>query len=281
MNIDLRGFFAAHWQKILVLLGVVLAAGVIGLQFWQQQQMSRRAEEARVAAQNALAEMSGVMEENNSTWSRLAQERSDLMALLESRNSELADIIRERNEEIQNLTTAVANIRNVHIVVRPESGGHVEETVETIEGETRSRVDFDQVHEEFIRVSGHTLTNPAEAEIDLEFVRAVNFTVVTTQLDDLSWRSYLSTDFPGMTIGEIETSVNPLSRPAESRGWERDIEVGVYGSGAVTGNYGSFGADIGYDFGPVDINVDLGGIVYPGGTDFVVGGRVGFAPFDF
>ena len=281
MNLDLKNIFEKHWQKIAVLLFAIAAILVITFQFWRQEQSSRQAEQARVSAQNALAEMSRVMEENTETWSRLAQERSDLMELLEARNTELAEIIRNRNEEIQNLTTAIANIENIRVVVRPETGGRVEETIETVAGESRLRVDFEQMYEDFILVSGHTFTNPAEAEIELAFVRPVNFTIVTTQLQDLSWRSYVSTDFPGMTVGEIETSVNPLSRPAERRGWERDFEVGIYGSGAVTGNAGTFGGEVAYDFGPIDIGVFAGGIVYPGSTDFAIGGRVLFAPFDF
>ncbi len=277
ISLDIASLLKNHWPKLLGILGVAF----ICLQFWQLRQMEHHADMARIEAQNALAEMSRVVQENNDTWSRLAQERSDLIGELNSRNSELADIIRDRNEEIQTLTNAVASIAAIRVIVRPENGGVITETTEEIDGTERIRVEFDQLHEEFIRVSGHTLSNPPEAEIGLEFVRPVNFTLAVTQLEDLSWRSYITTDFPGMTIGEIETLVSPLARPADVRRWEQDLEFGVYGNAAVTGNFGSFGVDVGYDFGPIDISVDLGGTTYSGTTDFTVGGRVGFAPFDF
>lgn len=262
-------------------VGIVILVLLCGYLWWKTYSLENEAQEARVAAQNQLAELSQVIQENNGTWSRLAQENGEALTLLQTSSSQLAQMIQDRNEEITSLTTAVATIRPITVRVIQGAGATQTEQEPVEPGQpTRDRVDFDTTHEEFVRIHGYTLTHPAEANLSVEYTRSINFTVVTTQAEDLSWRSYVESDMPGLQIGEIESRVNPISRPQEQRRWEQDIEIGVFGAGAVTGNAGTFGAEVGYDFGAVTIGVNAGGVTYPGSTDLLVGGRITIAPFD-
>jgi hypothetical protein len=262
-------------------VGIVILLILCGYLWWKTISLQNHAEEARVEAQNQIAELSGVVRENATSWSRLAQERNDSIDLLQAQLPALATLIQQRNEEITSLTTAVATIRPITVRVIQGEGAS-QTVVQPVEPglPSRERVDFDTTQEEFVRIHGFTLTNPAEANLSVEYLRAVNFTVVTTQQEDLSWRSYVDSDMPGLEIGDVQSRVNPISRPQEQRRWEQDIEIGVFGAGAVTGNAGIFGAEVGYDFGALAVGVNAGGITYPGSTDFLVGGRITIAPFD-
>ena len=252
-----------------------------GFLFWQTKQIRSEAQEARVTAQNQIAELSSVIEEDRQTWSRLAQERSDAVEVLRDQIPELAQLIRDRNEEITHLTTALARFRDIRVVVTEQTGASQTQVPSESDDPERLRVDFDTIHQDFIRISGHTLTTPPEATVQLRFLRPVGFTVVTTQQEDLSWRTYIHSDWDGLEIGDIESQVNPITTPAMRRDWTQDFSVGVFGAGAVTGNSGIFGLDINYDFGSVEVGVLGGGIIYPQGVDFMIGGRASMAPFDF
>jgi hypothetical protein len=240
--------------------------------------MEQQAQDATTDHNNRMAEMSKVVQENQETWSRLAQERSDSFQRLNEILPELAETIRQRDEQIMALTRATASIRPIVVRVVQGSGAEQsEEPGETPEAPARARVTFDSTYQEFARIHGFTLTNPAEANVSVEFVRPINFVVTTTQAEDESWRTYIQSDLPGLEIGQIESQVTPIVR---RRGWEHDIEVGIFGAAAVTGNAGIFGAEVGYDFGSITVGVNAGGITYTGSTDFLVGGRVTIAPFD-
>lgn len=253
---------------------------VLSLFLWFKTiSLERQSAEAGNEYRNEIARMSKVVQEGNNSWSRLAQERSDSLDRLNQMLPELANTIRQRDEQILQLARATASIRPIVVRITEDSGAsQSEQPGATPEAPTRARVDFDTTHQEFARIHGFTLTNPAEANVSVEFVRPINFVVTTTQAPNQSWRTYIQTDVPGLEIGEIESQVSPLA--ARQKSWEEDIEVGLFGAGATTGNAGIFGAEIGYDFGAVDVGVSVGGITFPGSTDFMVGGRISVAPFD-
>lgn len=256
----------------IIALSVLLALSAIfsAFMFFQKEQIKKQGEEARVSAQNRIAELSRTIEETEGLWSRLAQEREADMDELRRSNEALANLIKERNEEITALTRAVATLRTVRVIDRePEQS----------EEEGRSRVDFSETYENFWLVHGYTLTNPAFAEINIEFARPANFTVVTTQQEDLSWRTYVTSDIPNLQIGEIDSQVNPISRPQEQIPWHHGIFLGVGGLVSVTGNSGAAYLEGGYDFGDFEASILGGGIAYPEGVDFSLGINLRLNPF--
>lgn len=252
--------------------------------YFKTRQVEEREVEARIEAQNRIAELSEVIRENETTWSRLAQQAQDTESMLHDLHDSipaLSELIEQRNEEISSLTRAVATVRPIHVTVDANSGA--EESRETSNDPSapeRLRVDFNTILNDVIRITGHTLTNPAFAEVEVDFTRPINLTVVTTQAEDLSWRTYIESDWPNLEIGNIESQVNPFSRPADQRRWEQDLSISLLGGAAVTGNAGYFGVELEYDFGPIEVGVGVGGISYFGSTDFTVGGRIGVSPFD-
>lgn len=272
-------FIQDHWQKF-VAAAIILCFGYF---WWKVDRLQGEADTARIDAQNQIAQLSDVVRESNGSFSRLAQQAensNEILRQLHAQNESLATLIQERDEQILQLTTAIGQIRPVNVVVRPSE---LSQTVipPVTEGEPeRTRVEFDTVHEDYLRIHGWTLSNPAEATVSVEHLRAINFTVATTQAQDGSWRTYLQSDLPNLSIGEIESVVTPLEQPRERRRIEQNIEVGLSALVATTGNSGAAQLDVGYDFGALELEIAAGGIVSPSGLDFGVGGRISVAPFD-
>ena len=203
------------WAK--VIMSVLLA----GLSFFGIGMFMRAnaEEKKRVEAQNQIARMSEVIHEREQVWSRLSVQQDDLLKVLKERNQELADMIEERDESILTLSQTIANFDPVRVVVRRE---RVIQTVDETNPE-RVRVQFDD-EQDPVRVSGFTLTNPAEAEVEVSFTRPLQLTTTVTQQDDGSWRTYVEGDWPNLEIEQMETFVNP--RPIRDREWPENIVVG-------------------------------------------------------
>lgn len=257
-----------HYGKIAVAVVILAAVIYILILFSRVQSLSEENLTNLEAAHNQIAEMSQTIQESETIWSRLAQEREDQAQQLQTKNEQLLELINSRDEQIHSLTTAVATIRNIHVIV---DGPAATET----QVEDRVRVDFDQTYHELIHVTGYTLSNPAYAELSLYFNRPINFIVTVTQTESGQWRTYLTSDFPDLQIGEIESSINPqvvsLTEQGNRHSWEDGFEVGVFGGIGVSGQSGAIGTMIGYDFGNVSVGVNASGIFYPGGGDMIIG----------
>lgn len=265
---------------IIILAVLALGGGAFGTYFFlKTKAVVQRETEARVSAQNTIAQLSRTVKEGERTWSRLAQEKEIEISGLNEDLEDALSRIRERDERITTLTEVNAALRGVRVIVRPDNVHQSPEPSEPGEAE-RVRVEFDQVWEDFMRVSGFTLTNPAEAEIHVDYTRPVRISVITTQRPDLSWDTYVSTDIPNLEIGDIQSQVNPLSRPQEVSRWYENIYVGI-GAGIGGGtNAAGFGLiEIGYDFGDMEIGIFGTGIGYDGGASFGGGFTFRLNPF--
>lgn len=244
----------------LIVLAVLLAVslGFGGYFFFRAKHIQERETAARVDAQNRIAELSRTLKEGERTWSRLAQEKDasniENEYLTQLINDAL-DAIRERDEQITVLNHTIANFRPVRVVVEP---GNVTQIPDETDPE-RVRVEFDQTWEDFMRISGFTLTNPAEAEIQVDYTRPVHLAIVVTQREDLSWNSYVSHDVPNLEIETIDTTVSPLSRPQEETKWYEGIYAGFgFGLGRELsgGSVAGFGLlELGYDFGDFEFGL--------------------------
>ncbi len=266
-------------KNVVITAAVVLVVGLlVGL--FIKMRLDNKAEEARrIAAQNRVAELSTVIQENEHTWSRLTQQKDDLITALRQQNGGLAQMIEDREEHILALSNVVLSLRSAHIVIRSQDGGNVHETpVPSPDGE-RLRVDFDQTQDP-IRVSGFTLTNPAEASIDVGFVRPLRLTLSVVQQRDLSWRTYVVGDYPGLNIDSIEAAVSPWAREPEGRAWYENIVLGM--NIATTPKLSAMSSNLYvlYDFDTFAVGPTVGVSVADGvGTFYAIGATLQFRPF--
>lgn len=214
------------WVKIII--GVLMSAlAIFGFSSYLNY---KKEEKARIEAQNEIARQSKVIKESNDTWSRLAQQREDAIDDLEKQNKDLADRIKEKNEQVLVLSQAVAKFNSIKIIVR--------DAVQT-ENEGRTKVSFDKTVDP-INVKGFTLTNPAEAEFDVNFVRPLKLTTVVTQKKNGQWVARISGDWPNLNIEQIDTVVNP--RPFQPRGLTERIILG--GSIGTDFSFGGISGDV-------------------------------------
>lgn len=260
----------------LILGGISLLAIISSLIFgFAKNAELEKERQARIQAQNEIARLSVTEQETQGVWSRLAQEQQNIKEQLAQNNQVLANLITERDEQIISLTKAVGRIRNVRVVVdRP----NVTETQQTSpDGTSRLRVDFDQMHSDFIRIAGHTLTNPAEAEISLEFPKPLELTVVSTQNPDLSWRTYVESNWQELEIQNIESSIHPLEQ--NKKQWFENIFFGFSGMTNTDFNGGFAAVDLGYDFGIFSFGPSFGGAFTSDSGVFLFGLRAQINPF--
>lgn len=261
----------------LVILGLVLCYTLF--LFFEARHLSATNAEQVVAAHNQIAALSHTIQENESTWSRLTEERNDQLAQLQARNNDLATLISSRNEQIATLTNVVANFHPIHVVAEGPAA------TQTTEAE-RLRVDFDQTHSDYLHVHGHTLTNPAYAEVDMEFTRPLHLTITSTQTEDGAWRTYATSDYQDLQIGDIDASINPhvaaasVTEHQAHHEWYDNIGVGIFGGAGTSGHVGQLGVSVGYHFGPADVNLMGSGIITPTGGDIIIGLGATIYPFD-
>ncbi len=198
------------WVKIIVTLAF---AGLAAFGFSSYLKFKKE-EERRIEAQNEIARQSKVIQESKDSWSRLAQQKEDVIKDLEKTNKDLADRIKEKNEQVLVLSTAIAKFNSIKVIVK--------DATQTDEN-GRVRVAFDQTVDP-INVKGFTLTNPAEAELDVNFVRPLKLTTVVTQRKDGSWKTRIQGDWPNLVIEQIDTIVNP--NPVQPNSFVEGIIVG-------------------------------------------------------
>lgn len=251
------------WVKIITALAFV---GLAAFGFSSYLKFKKE-EEARINAQNEIARQSKVIQESEDTWSRLAQQKDDAIDDLSKENKNLADKIKDRNETVLVLSQAVAKFKSIRVIVQDPT---------QTEENGRVRVAFNQTVDP-INVAGFTLTNPAEAQLDVNFVRPLKLTTVVTQAKDGSWRSYFSSDWDGLTIESIETKVNP--NPLGPKSFVENIIIGA--SAETSFSFDGIGADafVLYDFQGFALGPKLGMNAYDGYSAGTLGLMFQWAPW--
>ena len=96
--INLVEILDKHWQKIIFVALAIFASYF----WWKTDRLQNQADEARIEAQNQIAELSAVVRETNGSFSRLAQQAENsnqIMRELQNSNAGLAEIIQQRDEQ--------------------------------------------------------------------------------------------------------------------------------------------------------------------------------------
>lgn len=192
---------------------------------------------------NAMVEMEGVKQETETAKSI----RALLEEKLEAQDKELQGIISDRNEKI--LAQTEINIQLKDRLLKAENA---RQSVVTKDGTTitisetkecdeniRHKVEFD-ITEKPLRVVGFTLTNPAYAEVNLQWVENIKLELNLTRDDDGNFRVYSDSD--ELKVADITLKVDP--EVLETKWYEKFS----FGADIAAGKYGAqFGLRPGYD----------------------------------
>ena len=168
---------------------------------------------------NQIAQNQKTIQETKDSYSKLAIDASGL----KSENSDLQSKIKSRDEKVASLTQINFQLKNQSLKISDAKQTNVQQ------GTTqRTRVDF-QKSTNVVDVSGFTLTNPPEAQVDLNF-KDLNLQLALAKDDNGNFRVYLddkNSDFTNVNLGlKVDPSVF-------SKKWYELVGIG---GGAMIGN---------------------------------------------
>lgn len=219
-------------MKIYKLLSIVLATLLlVGGAFFVFEKYSNS--KKRRELNNLIAGLTDVVQETETAYSRRAVETDNLRL----ENEELRTKINDRDEEAVVLTETVIRWKNKYIKAKntKETVVDKEDRIVVIEPQcedcfaaVRFKVDFDETQDP-LRVHGFTLTNPSEAEINIEWIRDLKLSLILTKDDDDLFRVYLDTNDSDVETSDLKLSVDPSIL---DRSWYEKIGVdGAIGIG--------------------------------------------------
>jgi len=222
------------YKYLSILLCVLLIGGAIyfGINEYKNNKKFRN-------LNNELAKVEGVVQETETVSSRRALFIEDL----ESSNKELKGIIDDKDEEILAQANIKLKWKNLYFNAKAKQSRVSEEGKPLEEGEegTRDRVDFE--HEEPpLKVVGYTLTNPAFAELKLEWTEDLELELNLTKNADGSFRIYVDPNSKTFHIADITLKVDPTLLEMK---WYELIAISADVAGGPTG--GQLAVRVTYD----------------------------------
>lgn len=163
--------------------------------------------QTRISVNNQIAQLEGTIQETES----ISSKRAILSNKLKSQNNELQDLLNQRDEEVLAKAGIVARwkskyfkIKNASQVAVDKDGNEVEDPVNA----SRTKVAFEH-EEEPLKVTGFTLTNPAYAEIKLDWTRDLKLNLVLAKTDDDTFRIYVDAATSDVAPIELSLVVDP------------------------------------------------------------------------
>lgn len=211
------------YKYLSMFLGVLL---LVGGGFYLYERHSRRAAEREL--NNKIAELEGMVKETETAYSARGVELEDLKL----KNKELQGLVEDRDEEIAALGEVVLKWKTKYFEIKNATGSvvggdgttvvEVPADCQTCLKDLRFRVDFDEVRE-YLRVKGHTLTNPAYAAVEVSWERPLKLTFVLAKKDD-KFRLYFDSNTPDLVPGDLTLTVDPS---VFEKSWYEKIGVGL------------------------------------------------------
>jgi hypothetical protein len=197
---------------------------------------------------NKISTLEGLVQETEKGWS----ERGVEIENLKTQNRDLQNIITARNEEIVSLNDISLRWKNKYFEIKD-----AKQTVVSSDGKTivevpadcqscvsgiRLRVDFQQI-KDYLKVTGHTVTNPSYAEVDIEWIRDIKFTLILTKDKRDHFRVYLDSKESDIIPSSLDLKIDPS---VFEKKWYEKISINSHLMVGTTGLVGGLGLN--YDF---------------------------------
>lgn len=203
----------------LIVAGIALAI-VAGAGFFLGKGCGERRSAADLAAANQkLATAEETIKIKDGLFAEKLNEIKGLKTILNSKELDITNL----REQLAKTKEELLTIQRVAIKWRDLYNELVaNQTEEPGEGETvRKRVDFQGELGPF-QATGHTLTDPPEAFLNLHQLRPLHLSIAVAQGKDGKWNTYVSTDDPDVEVDVALAGVDPLIlRPS----WKERIRV--------------------------------------------------------
>jgi hypothetical protein len=183
---------------VVLIIGIIL--GAIGKYYYDNK---------LVDLQNTIASRDKTIETKDGLYEKLVIQTKNLEDLLNSKDKEIIALKEQLKDKDQELITATS----LAVKWKKAYEALVAATQTTIppstpDGKERTKVSF-QKDFGYIRVSGYTLTNPAEAFILVKQNRPLKLVVAVSQDKDKIWHTYATSSEENVGIDIQLASVNP------------------------------------------------------------------------
>jgi hypothetical protein len=229
---------------------LLLSVGILGVAYAKERYDRSKVEQA---LNNSIAQLQGAVKETQNSYSVVAIESENLkhkLATALQHNKDLLSTIEDRDEQVLALEQISIKWKNKYFEIKNAStsvvssdGTTVVDVItpdcQTCLSSVRLRVDFDQ-EKDYLKVQGFTLTNPAYAEIGVEWTKPLKLNLILTKKEN-QFRVYVDSDNSDMVPSEIELFVDPSV--LSLRWYER---IGI-GADASAGEGVSSGLRVFYD----------------------------------
>lgn len=221
---------------------------------------------------SSLATRDRTVETQKGLYERVTAEVDDLRSLLDTRD----DQVRAMSKEIEDRGDRVLSVSKT--VVRWKaplegSGEGRQEDVAPVDGRpARTRVDFSRDFG-YVKVDGHTLTNPAEYSLRLSQGRPLSISLAVVQGKDGGWRTYATSSEDNVAVDIEVSAVDPL---VLSPRWYESIGLSL--SGGSDGSSVLAGVGVSYRFGSFEAG-PTAWVLTGDGSSVLYGASLTWSPF--
>jgi hypothetical protein len=196
---------------------------------------------------NELAARDKTIEIADGVYQKQTQVIADLKSLLDNSDQQvhsLTEQIEKRDQEIITLNQVAVRWKKAYEGALNAQQEPVDPTVPVPPEcrQLRTKVDFDKDFG-YIKVTGHTVTNPAEGYVKVEQVRPLRLTMALTRGEDGKWNTFVSSSEDNVAV-DVSISAIDLKK-LKQKWYER---FGIYGN--VAGGSGFYSA--------IGLSVDIG-----------------------
>lgn len=217
-------------------------------------------EKDKKTLQNALADSQATIVIKDSVYMKATKDIENLKSLLDNSNNQvhaLTEYIEKQKEKIAYVTGLAIKWKSAYEGVL-NAQQHDEQNNPPIDAicveqcmKLRTRVDFEKELGPF-KISGHTITNPAEAYAKVEQLKPLILKLVVTRTKSGLWKTYVVSQDGDLQI-QIDTSA--IDTSSFRRKWYE--KIGLAGNISLgSGIYSSIGVT--YDFNGLSVGPSYG-----------------------
>jgi len=234
ISVNLYGWFAGlSWQSRLFIFIAILYA-ISALYFINKIKSENRKYQDLY---NKLITQSEMVKIKDGLYAAKVIELSDINEEFLLKDSAMKEIIDDAEEQIKyytalslQLESKIATIKSKEKIIYRDRDVEIILTKECADElkDKRFKVEF-EYYEKPVKVTGHTLTNPAETDLKIDF-DAINLKLVVTETVDGDEHYYVETD------KDIKLSINNLKILKEKKADLRWYQKFMVGGGAMVGD---------------------------------------------
>lgn len=226
---------------------------------------------------NEVAGRDVTIEVQKGVFTKLSLETEDLRSALNSKDQQVQDLLTQVKKNKEDLLAANQLVLKWKKAYEGIADAHQEEVPPTDTTPARKKVTFVKDFGAY-KVSGFTLTDPAEAQVKLEQLKALALTLVISQDANKAWHAYATSSDDNTSVEISVSAVNPYMLDPK---WYEKIEFNATVAGGQSGLGFGVLAGIGVSYKIKQFNIGPAFFLGIGNSvDKYFGATVAWRPFE-